>query len=1444
MSVTGPDLPPIALTPSSRRVHEDINGIVSDLNHALSLDLPLRDKQWSPHKASKTPQENCVDGIKYLRHTAPGKLKELLREFKEDASPIPREARVAHLQRKLQETIGPQSRSSSERRRNEREKTPIRGPDFNRSDTPQISEETNTDMMDVESESEDEDEFETPPQSPTQRAADAANQRRERQEERDKQMQIGGGSFSVPRSFRKRPSEDDGAVSLTSPQPKKTSSDRRSSASTNRTDYFSAPSVVEEEFHDAPIASQSSIETAVTNSFTSTIPATTRSGIITAETSFDSNVGPIPSYSLARADSESNEYSSFSSGLRDYLEQMMRNHDFKPGANLSSSDSISWDSATKEEALNLARKYDRAAPQAAPEPMDGLRLHPPLIRENQQLQSEQRSIPAVEQVSEYYGVCGEHYQVRGLPSQQVLAEESPERSNLSKLPFRVRWEAARISIANGFPVNELAPDPTETVQDYEAMWLYFTHPSRTRRIKLPRKGSSKAWAAATGAFEGLVFSGKLSFNSKPTGALFTVSLNPMELDKSSRFERAFGGDRFLTLTTPHSSLLPEHLKGQQYHIRRRLIEWLLLEKEFLGRKWRAIHIEPYKNQNNKRSEREYDLKIIFFATEGYDILPRVSPISSSFVHYSSKPQRSVDELLEWFMPLKKNAHRSYCKMFSRIRLGFSRTTPTIVFCPDQVRWVRDVLADSTPEDTVFDDRNLNWTEYGQSSEPRVMNDGCARISLGACRLIWERLGASGPIPSAFQARINGAKGVWIRSAPTDSITPEDNDIWIEINDSQKKFDPHDEDISQQYDSHRWTFEVVQFSHKLSSTALHLAFVPILHDRGVKLEDMQRLVIQELDDENHDLLLAVTNPLYMRSWINERFANSEERRRTDGLRWQASLPKTLAEKIVLCLEAGFEPMKLPYLANAIERIAQLYFSRVMQSLAVRVGRSAMALGIADPKGVLMPGQVHFAFSENFVHDASGDSLPFLNGTEVLVARHPALRASDIQKVKTVYRPELSHLVDVVVFPSRGCIPLASKLQGGDYDGDVFWVCWDPALVKDFKNAPAPLKIPKAETYGIEVDGRTLHDIVAVGDRSPVDNFLAHSFSFACNPSLLGVATNFHESLAYFMNSINDPGVNLVADLHSYLIDASKNGYNFNQASWHRFLWENRAIRYKQPEKPAYKVAMERGFEQSNSNRRSPVKNIPERPKFKDDNITDVLFSKVIEPHLLQTIQELKEVLSAESKSWDVELQDPYMSENNSGDDSVRSELQHLKRRLAPIHQHWVQNVRGEKPDKDFNADAYNDTLEECFRMFTELQPQNLEHALIAFWVRSRLGQGPTYWSLIKASALFTLFHERHAFTFHLAGRELAYIKAHHQEGSRMLVEPLWAQYKPRKIHIQVDETIPPPQSDAVNVLFLRSMAEAAGYLPCEDGSTMETETEDQDQDDFYSILDDMGTYEME
>lgn len=100
-----------------------------------------------------------------------------------------------------------------------------------------------------------------------------------------------------------------------------------------------------------------------------------------------------------------------------------------------------------------------------------------------------------------------------------------------------------------------------------------------------------------------------------------------------------------------------------------------------------------------------------------------------------------------------------------------------------------------------------------------MNDGCSRISLGAALKVWEALKQSGPVPAAFQGRIGGAKGVWIRSDSADTASVADREIWIEISESQLKFEAHAEDLDDQtYDRDRVTFEVLKWTRSVSASS--------------------------------------------------------------------------------------------------------------------------------------------------------------------------------------------------------------------------------------------------------------------------------------------------------------------------------------------------------------------------------------------------------------------------------------------------------------------------------------------------------------------------------------------------------------------------------------------------------------------------------------------------
>ena len=76
--------------------------------------------------------------------------------------------------------------------------------------------------------------------------------------------------------------------------------------------------------------------------------------------------------------------------------------------------------------------------------------------------------------------------------------------------------------------------------------------------------------------------------------------------------------------------------------------------------------------------------------------------------------------------------------------------------------------------------------------------------------------------------------------------------------------------------------------------------------------------------------------------------------------------------------------------------------------------------------------------------------------VLITKNPCVHPGDVRKVDTLTKEKdpdrfakLSHLYNVIVFPSKGARPLQNMMSGGDLDGDVYMCIWDKELVDAVK-----------------------------------------------------------------------------------------------------------------------------------------------------------------------------------------------------------------------------------------------------------------------------------------------------------------------------------------------------------------------------------------------------------
>lgn len=126
------------------------------------------------------------------------------------------------------------------------------------------------------------------------------------------------------------------------------------------------------------------------------------------------------------------------------------------------------------------------------------------------------------------------------------------------------------------------------------------------------------------------------------------------------------------------------------------------------------------------------------------------------------------------------------------------------------------------------------------------------------------------------------------------------------------------------------------------------------------------------------------------------------------------------------------------------------------LRVKIPFSRQLFGVCDQSNKLDEGQC-------FVRITIDGRPRTLSNGHVMVARNPCYHIGDIRKLQVVSDiPELSHLCDCIVFPTRGARPHPDEMAGGDLDGDKYFVCWDPDLLAFEPVAPFDYSTPETRT----------------------------------------------------------------------------------------------------------------------------------------------------------------------------------------------------------------------------------------------------------------------------------------------------------------------------------------------------------------------------------------------
>nr|AZW07573.1 RNA-dependent RNA polymerase [Branchiostoma lanceolatum]AZW07574.1 RNA-dependent RNA polymerase [Branchiostoma lanceolatum] len=182
-----------------------------------------------------------------------------------------------------------------------------------------------------------------------------------------------------------------------------------------------------------------------------------------------------------------------------------------------------------------------------------------------------------------------------------------------------------------------------------------------------------------------------------------------------------------------------------------------------------------------------------------------------------------------------------------------------------------------------------------------------------------------------------------------------------------------------------------------------------------------------------------------------------------------------------------------------------------------------MGVLDETGTLEYGEVFVQYTED-ITDKGGET-KVLTG-EVVVTRNPCFHPGDVRKLRAVDVHGLDHMVDVIVFPSKGERPHPNEMSGGDLDGDQFFVTWYPGLVFQRQNAdPMDFSSPHNKK---ELSSVKTHDI---------EDFIVE---YIANDRL-GQIANAHLAFAHTVKGgIFSSRCLRLAEKHSDAVDFPKTG----------------------------------------------------------------------------------------------------------------------------------------------------------------------------------------------------------------------------------------------------------------------------------------------------------------
>lgn len=304
--------------------------------------------------------------------------------------------------------------------------------------------------------------------------------------------------------------------------------------------------------------------------------------------------------------------------------------------------------------------------------------------------------------------------------------------------------------------------------------------------------------------------------------------------------------------------------------------------------------------------------------------------------------------------------RNVAKYAARLGQSFGSSTETLSVSHNEVEHIPDVKV-------VRDGKTYTFS------------DGIGKISSGFAIRVASKCGIKGSVPSTFQIRYGGYKGV-VAIDPT----------------STKKLSLRRSMLKYQSDNPK--LDVLSWS-KYQPCFLNRQIITLLSTLGVGdrvFEKKQREAVAQLD-------AILVDPL----------------KAQDALELMSPGENTNILKEML--NCGYKPNEEPFLSRMLRAFRSSKLLDLRVKARIFIPRARQMMGCMDETGTLEYGQVFVQVSgseRRGLYDQTSTGSRHIITRNVAVAKNPCLHPGDVRVLTAVDVPVLRHMVDCVVFPQKG------------------------------------------------------------------------------------------------------------------------------------------------------------------------------------------------------------------------------------------------------------------------------------------------------------------------------------------------------------------------------------------------------------------------------------------